>query len=381
MVNTNPSIWITGMAWSTAIGSTIDTVWESLLEDDSGIIEVSASLPLRSNYAAPVHDIPLEWPVCKRHHQLTVNTLCRALEDAGIAPDDPCLFPVLGTSFGPHLDMGEVSSLSEWSIKAVKDTGCSNDPITVTTACSAGSDAILIGQALLRAGAADVFVCGGVDVLTLGKRLGHSRLGTMSSNRLRAFDVRHSGTLLGEGAAFLVLEPAARARSRGARPHGVIAGAGSSNDAASAVAPDSSGRNVVLAIRRALQSAGLKPEEVAVVSAHGSGTQVNDAVEVQAYRQLFSKRPSPPVIFATKGAFGHTLGATGAIEAITILQALKTELAPPVHGLREVVPDFGLPIPSKLPMQIDAGAGISVTLGFGGFNTCLVFQGPREATA
>lgn len=380
-MNTDSSIWVTGMSWSTALGSTIDGVWESLLHDDSGITEVTAAVPLRSNLAAPVRDIPIEWPVSKRHHQLTVTTLSRALADAAIVPDAPGLLPILGTSFGPHLDMGEVPPLSAWSIKATKDIGCANNPITVTTACSAGSDAILIGLALLRAGAADVCVCGGADVLTFGKRLGHSRLGTMSSNQLRAFDVRHNGTLLGEGAAFLVLEPAGRARARGVRPHGVLVGAGSSNDAASAVAPDSSGKNVVLAVRRAMQSAGLTPEDVAVVNAHGSGTQVNDAVEVQAYRQLFSNRLTPPVVYATKGAFGHTLGATGAIEAITILQTLKTGLVPPVHELREVLPDFGLPIPSKLPMKIDAGAGISVTLGFGGFNTCLVFQSSGSATA
>ncbi|MCL2893050.1 beta-ketoacyl-[acyl-carrier-protein] synthase family protein [Brenneria tiliae] len=374
MVITDSSIWVTGIAWSTALGSEISTVWESLLSDASGITELDAALPLRNNRAASLPDIPSEWPADKRQHELTRATLLRALEDAGIAPDDPFLLAVLGTSFGPHLDMPEIASLSEWSTRAVRDAGCVAAPVTVTTACSAGADAIQAGFDLLKAGAAEVCVCGGADVLTLGKRLSHSRLGTLSPDRLRAFDIRHNGTVLGEGAAFLVLEPAKRAQARGARPYGIIAGAGSSNDAASAVAPNMSGQNVVLAVQRALQSAGITPADVAVVNAHATGTVINDVVEAKAYTQLFADVPQPPAIFATKGAFGHTLGATGAIEAITVLKALETGWVPPVHDLLAPLPDFNLPLPAKNPMKVRSGFGISVTLGFGGFNTCLVFQ-------
>jgi len=380
-VSTDSQIWVTGMAWSTALGAGVGTVWEALLADVCGMGEVASSCPLRSTRAAMVPEIPRGWPARERQHEITRATLSRALQDAGIDPQDPGVLPVLGTSYGPHLEMPETTTLSPWSARAVRDAGCVAEPVTVTTACSAGSDAVLAGLGLLQAGAAQICVCGGADVLTLGKRLGHSRLGTMACDDLRAFDINHHGTLLGEGAAFLVLESAARARARGARPRGVLAGAGSSNDAASAVAPDPSGRNVVLAVRRALRTAGITPADVAVVNAHGSGTPVNDEVEARAYAQVFSDVPRPPVVFATKGAFGHTLGATGAIEAIAVLQALETKLAPPVHGLQEPLPHLSLPIPSKKPMKIDPGAGISVTLGFGGFNTCLVFQGSGSAVA
>ena len=379
MVSTDVEIWVTGMAWSTALGPAVGTVWDSLLADISGIAEVASPVPLRNSRAAAVPGIPMDWPAWDRQQEITRATLTRALADAGIDAADRHVLPVLGTSYGPHLEMADVASLSQWSAMAARAAGCVADPVTVTTACSAGSDAILAGLGLLQAGAAEICVCGGADVLTPGKRLGHTRLGTMAPDDLRAFDVSRNGTVLGEGAAFLVLEPAARARARGAQPRGVLADAGSSNDAASAVAPDPSGRNVVLAIDRALRNAHLTPMDITVVNAHGSGTPVNDDVEARAYAQVFAHMPDPPVVFATKGSFGHALGATGAIEAVAVLQALETGLAPPVHGLREPIPNLSLPIPAADPMNVGPGSGISVTLGFGGFDTCLVFQGAGSA--
>jgi 3-oxoacyl-[acyl-carrier-protein] synthase II len=373
------SVWVTGFAWTTALGDATDAVWTDLLAGASGITDVPSPFRLRGARAAVVGGIPLERPAGERLHEMTHVTLRRALDDAGVGTGDPAVVPVLGTSYGPHLEAEEPVALSRWAAEAAREAGCGAEPVVVSTACSAGSDAVLLGLALVRSGAADICVCGGADVLTIGKRLGHSQLGTMSPTELRAFDVSRDGTVLGEGAAFLVLESEARARARGARPRGVVAGAGSSNDAASAVAPDVSGKAVTLAVERALRDAALQPQDVSLVNAHGSGTPVNDDVESLAYGRFFAEVPRPPVLFATKGAFGHTLGATGAIEAIAVLLALDAELAAPVHGLREPLPALGLPVPAGRPMPVAAGAGVSVTLGFGGFNTCLVLQGAAAA--
>lgn len=381
MVDTSSPVWVTGMAWSTALGSELYAAWESLLAGESGIVEVASPLPLRTNYAAVVPELPLHWPPDKRQDCLTRATLARAVEDAGLSADDPGLLPVTGTSFGAHLDQPEHTvSLSAWSNRAAYEAGCINAPVTVSTACSAGADAIQAGLALLKSGMTEICVCGGADTLTLGKRLSHSRLGTLSPDHLNAFDVSHNGTLLGEGAAFLVLETAAHAQARGAQPYGILAGAGSSNDADSAVAPDISGRNVVLAVERALQSAGIAPSDVSIINAHATGTATNDLVEARAYAQLFSDVPHPPTLFATKGALGHALGATGAIEAVAVLKALETGHVPPIQGLKTPMPEVTLPMPAGAPMPIRYGYGISVTLGFGGFNTCLVFQKWEGAT-
>lgn len=373
-------VWVTGMAWTTALGRDLEVVWNALAGKASGITEMATDLSLRSLLAAPVPSIAANASPARRQAEITRDAALRALDDAGLEPGNERVLMVVGTSYGAHLDDAATESLSEWSVVVARDVGLFRKPVIIATACSAGADALLAGLAFLRGGVADICLCGGADVLTAGKRLGHSRLGTMSPEGLRAFDTGRSGTVLGEGAAFVVLETSRSARARGARARGVLAGAGSSNDAASATAPDASGRNVVLAVERALRSAGVTTDAVGLINAHGSGTAVNDDVEARAYTTQFARSSRPPLLFATKGAFGHTLGATGAIEAVATLLALETRLVPPICGLRSPLPDLGLPVAASATACPD-GAAISVTLGFGGFNTCLVFQSARSIAA
>ncbi|MFF8633674.1 beta-ketoacyl synthase N-terminal-like domain-containing protein [Streptomyces pilosus] len=373
-------VWVTGMGWTTALGSGLDEVWNALLDGRTGVDAVPSEHRLRNGAAAVVHDPPLSVPPAERQHLLTRDTLAAAVRDAGLDPTDARLLPVLGTSYGPHLDTVDVPALDRWAADATRALGTARAPLSVTTACSSGSDSILVGAELIRSGAEDLCVCGGADVLTPAKRLGHSALGTMSPTALRAFDADNDGTILGEGAAFLVLESGRSARARGARAHGFLVGTGSANDAESPAAPDASGDSVVRAVSKALRGAARGPADVSVLNAHGSGTPANDAVESVSYTRLFrtgtDRRASDgPTVFATKGAFGHTLGATGAIEAVTVLLALRDGTVPPVHGLRTLRPDFPLPVPKSRPAAFTGRLGLSVTLGFGGFNTCLAFEG------
>ncbi|MFF9265223.1 beta-ketoacyl synthase N-terminal-like domain-containing protein [Streptomyces longwoodensis] len=377
-------VWVTGMGWTTALGTGLEEVWNALLDGRTGVDVVPSEQRLRNAAAAVVADPPLSAPPAERQHRLTRDTLAAAVRDAGLDPADARLLPVLGTSYGPHLDTVDVPALDRWAVDAARALGTMRAPLSVTTACSSGSDSILVGAELIRSGAEDLCVCGGADVLTPAKRLGHSALGTMSPTSLRAFDAGNDGTILGEGAAFLVLESGRSARARGARAHGFLVGTGSANDAQSPAAPDASGDSVVRAVGKALRGASRDLADVSVINAHGSGTPANDAVESVSYTRLFGTgtgpgtgRPAPdgPTVFATKGAFGHTLGATGAIEAVTVLLALRDGTVPPVHGLRTLRPDFPLPVPKSRPAAFTGRFGLSVTLGFGGFNTCLAFEG------
>lgn len=368
-----PSVLVTGMAWATALGVKLDEVWDRLLAGESGVREVASELQLRNTLAAAVEHPPPEWEPARRQVALAVDTLARALDDAGL-PDatDPWL--VAGTSYGAHLDDETIGGLHGWAEEAAAELGLTRPPVSLTTACSSGSDALLVGAQLIESGAVDVCVCGGADILTPAKRLGHTALGTMSPNLLRAFHPEGDGMLLGEGAAFVVLESAASAEARGAEAYAVLRGGGMSNDAAGLTAPDASGDSVLLAVHRSLAAAGLGLDDVAVVNAHGSGTPVNDAVEALSFGRLFPT-PDRPTIFATKGAFGHTLGATGAIEAIALVLALRSGRVPPVYGLDTAPTALALPVPRGGPAAIGAGVGLSLTLGFGGFNTCLVLEG------
>jgi 3-oxoacyl-[acyl-carrier-protein] synthase II len=225
---------------------------------------------------------------------------------------------------------------------------------------------------MIRAGLARCCVCGGIDVLTVSKRLAHSAMGTMSPTMLRAFDVRHDGMQLGEGAAFIVL----RAPEDAGKPLAFLRGVGSANDATGMTVPDASGLGGRLAIKRSLADAGLDPAEIGLINAHGSGTPLNDASERATFADVFGGR-ARPLVFATKGNFGHSLGATGAIEAVSLLLALQAGRVPPIVGLEQPDPDFPLPLAYPGVTSWEARIGISLTLAFGGFDTSLVFEVPR----
>ncbi|MEV6116069.1 beta-ketoacyl-[acyl-carrier-protein] synthase family protein [Streptomyces sp. NPDC052109] len=366
-------VCVTGLAWSTPLGDTLEGVWCRLLAGETGLRETPSAFPVRTPLAGTVPGLPLGESAARRQRALTVSVLEAAFTSAGLDPADAGVRVVLGTSYGPLLDE-PFAAADDWAVDAARHVGHPHRPVVVATACSAGADSVLVAAALLRSGQADICVAGGADVLTPGKRLGHSALGTLSPDALRAFDVRHSGTVLGEGAALLVLERGASARRRGAPVRAVLRGTGSANDAAGLTTPDPSGDSVVLAVRRSLADAGRTAEEVAVVNAHATGTPVNDAVESVSLRRLFSGVTRPPLVFATKGALGHSLGATGAIEAVSVILALRDRKVPPVVGLAEPLPEFPLPTAVGGAQSFDGALGASLTIGFGGFNSCLLFE-------
>jgi len=363
-------ICVTGMAWTTPLGDTLDGVWQRLLAGDHGLRDTPSPYPLRTTLAATV---PRQSPATQRQLDLGVQTLSAAFDCAGLDPGEPSARLVCGTSYGPFLDE-PAGSCDDWAVETARRVGHPHRPVCVSTACSAGSDAILVGAELIRCGSTEVCVAGGVDVVTQAKRLGHSALGTMSEDRLRAFDARHDGMVPGEGAAFLVLESARSARERGAPVYAILRGTGSSNDATGLTNPDPSGDSVTLAVRRCLASGGSTVDRVAVVSAHATGTPVNDAVESASLARLFGAGAAAPVVFATKGALGHSLGAAGAIEAVALILALRDGRVPPVYGLDTPMPGFPLPLAAGAPRHFSGDAGISLTIGFGGFNTCLLFE-------
>lgn len=360
---------VTSMAWITPLGNSISAVWDRLLAGESGMRPVPHTGRLRNDLAAPVESIDLSQPSRKRLHQMTCDTVRRALSEAGRQPGDADVRLVLGTSLGSYLEDSPDESLYSWAQDAGRELGLAQEPIALSTACSSGSDAILLGLELIRSGEAQCCVCGGADVLSWTKRIGHSTLGTMSPTNLRAFDQRHDGTLLGEGAGFLVLE----SESNASKSLGILRGAGAANDATAMTAADVTGRCAIYAIERSLADAKLSASDIGLINAHGSGTQMNDQTEKNALNKLFHAKPGP-LVFATKGNFGHALGATGALEAIALLTALRTQQVPPIVGLEQPDPEFALSLAYPKSVECTAQIGLSVTLGFGGFDTSLVFE-------
>jgi 3-oxoacyl-[acyl-carrier-protein] synthase II len=366
-----PSISVTGMSWITALGDDLDGVWQALLAGQTGFKPVAHPGKLRNNLAAAAMD--QEIPPAERLTQLTCRALTKALAAAGRKASDPDVQLVLGTSLAAFLDDAPSrQSLSGWARAVAKEIGAANPPVVLSTACSAGSDAIVAGAELLRAGQTKCCVCGGADVLSWAKRIAHSTLGTMSPTVLRAFDLRHDGTLLGEGAGFLVLETSPNGR----KPLAKLLGTGSANDATGMTVADTTGLSAKYAMTRSLADAGLTSDAIGLINAHGSGTPMNDLTEKSAFQLLFSGSHKP-IVFGTKGNFGHSLGATGTIEAIALILALQKGQVPPVYGLEQPDPEFPLPLPRQSAISWDARIGLSLTLGFGGFDTSLIFEVTR----
>ncbi|MFM9607116.1 beta-ketoacyl-[acyl-carrier-protein] synthase family protein [Streptomyces niveiscabiei] len=252
--------------------------------------------------------------------------------------------------------------------------------LAVSTACSSGTAALGVARDLLRGGSCDIAVCGGAEAThqaiysaTFGQIRALSTRKHDPAGASRPFDRDRDGFVLAEGAGVLVLERAGHAAGRGARVRARLAGFGSSCDAYHSAAPHPDGRGAVQAIRGAIRDAGLVPEEIGHVNAHGTSTPLNDTVECRALREVFRH---PPAVTAPKSVLGHALGAAGGIEAVCSVLTLERHAVPPTANLDCQDPDIDLDIVTKVPRRLRAEAVMSNSFGFGGQNAVAVFTRP-----
>jgi 3-oxoacyl-[acyl-carrier-protein] synthase II len=257
--------------------------------------------------------------------------------------------------------------------------GLKGESHCVMSACASGAQAIASGMRTILTGEADAAVVGGAEAATSAfAGAAFSASGALSpSGRSLPFDSRRDGFVHGEGAGVLVIEDAEAAARRGATPIGELLGYGSSSDAFHVTAPEPDGRMAAEAIGRALRSAGVLPEQLAYVNAHGTGTQLNDGAETRALRASLGEAAGDVPISSTKSVIGHLVGAAGAVEAVATVQALRRRLAPPNVGLEQVDPaleglDFIVGDPRPLPNGDRPLAALCSSFGFGGHNAVLV---------
>jgi 3-oxoacyl-[acyl-carrier-protein] synthase II len=185
-----------------------------------------------------------------------------------------------------------------------------------------------------------------------------------------------AGLNIGEAAAAVLLEDLEHARARGAEVLSVLSGWAFNNDAHHATAPDSEGRGLASCITQALEAAGVAIDKVGYVNAHGTGTPLNDVAEIQAYERAFAGRARPVPVSSTKGHFGHTLGAAGAIEAVVAMMAVRHGLVFPTMRLRLPLASRYVDLARDEVRSVVVESAISVSAGFGGSNACLVFEPP-----
>jgi 3-oxoacyl-[acyl-carrier-protein] synthase II len=233
-------------------------------------------------------------------------------------------------------------------------------------ACATGVWAIAQGFELIQTGRCQRVIAGAVEApITPLTLIGFDKMGALAKTGAYPFDKRREGLVLGEGAAVLVLESADLALSRNAPVYGKVLGFGLTSDAYHVSAPAPERKSVISAVKQCLARSHLSPSDIQYIHAHGTGTQLNDQNEAQLIQRMFTQGVA---VSSTKGATGHTLGASGALGAAFCLKALKHQLLPPTVGLNE--PDFELDL-VKTPRCARIQQMLCLSFGFGGQNAVL----------
>ena len=243
--------------------------------------------------------------------------------------------------------------------------------LTVSTACASGATALGLGADLLRAGTVDRVIAGGYDVLCRFVMRGFDALRSLTRERVRPFDRRRSGLMLGEAAALVMMARDGEAPARLGR----LLGHASAGDGVHISAPDPGGRGLLLAIRQAMAEAGVSSEAIDLVNAHGTATALNDRVESHVLREILGARADRVPVHAIKAGLGHTMGAAATLEAIACLLASRHGVIPHTLGFEQPDPACALDIVAATPRAADVRVSLSTSLGFGGCNAALVLEG------
>lgn len=250
--------------------------------------------------------------------------------------------------------------------------GARGPSFSVSSACASSNHAIGLAFQMVRAGQAPVMLAGGSEaMLCFGGVKAWEGLRVLSPDGCRPFDAARNGMVMGDGAAVFVLENADHAAARGAPVLAEIAGFGMTADASDIVAPSVDG--AVAAMLAALGDAGMAAAEVGYINAHGTGTLANDRTESAALRQVLGQGALVPVS-STKGGHGHAIGATGALELLAVILALRDGILPPTVGCRAVADDCGLDIVIGAARRAKVAAALSNSFAFGGLNAVLALR-------
>ena len=257
--------------------------------------------------------------------------------------------------------------------------GFAGHSVIIANACASGANAIGHAADLISVGAADCVLAGGFEALTELVFVGFDCLQATTVDRCRPFDLNRSGLLLGEAAAFLVLESEEHAKRRGAKPLCHLTGYGHTTDFFHLTQPQPDGAALVEVMRAAAAQARVTPAQIGYINAHGTATPVNDGTEAEAYGAFLGEALPLTRISSTKAAIGHTLGAAGAVEALFAIEALRTGRLPPQLNLQTPIPEMAPVLVGEKESSREMRHVMSVNLGFGGSNAALIFsRSPHE---
>jgi len=251
--------------------------------------------------------------------------------------------------------------------------GLRGPAFAVSSACASTNHAIAQAMLLIRAGVADVMLAGGAEAcLSFGVLRAWEAMRVLADDSCRPFSANRRGLVLGEGAGMFVLESLAHARARGAGILGLLAGAGMSADAGDIVLPDVAGGTAAMSL--ALADAGLAPADIDYINAHGTGTPANDPTETRAIHQVFGAHAQRLAVSSTKSMHGHALGASGALELVAVLGAMREGVVPPTINLDQPDPACDLDYVPNQARELRVRAALSNSFAFGGLNAVLAVR-------
>jgi 3-oxoacyl-[acyl-carrier-protein] synthase II len=410
--NTTHRVVITGMGALSAIGNSVPAFWEGMLAGRPGV-----SLATRYDItdfpyviAAEVHDFdPRDHMDAKaarrmaRFAQFSVAASGEALRDSGLNLDmiDRSRIAVnIGTALGGTANVEEqtlsftakarrrvdafymptfIYNMASCQVAIAYDLhGPTTTPVL---ACATGTYAIGEAARTVHRGDALVAICGGTDAgVTALNAMAFGVIGAITppgedpGRAVRPFDARRQGTAGGEGCGILVLEQLEHAQARGARIYAELAGFGATEDAFHLTAPAPGGEYAALAIRRAIEDAGLAPQDVDHISAHGTGTALNDAAETVAIKRALGDHAYTVAVSGIKSMIGHTAGAAGALAVIGCVKSIETGIAPPTINYAEPDPACDLDYVPNAPRHRRIDVALANAFGFGGQNAVVLVR-------
>jgi 3-oxoacyl-[acyl-carrier-protein] synthase II len=407
---------VTGMGILSPVGNSLDEAWQNAANGVSGAehIQEFEDLGLKVTFGATVKNFDAEAFLGRRDFRRTdpvthmaLYTCDQALQDSGLTldgHDSDRIGAVIGTGIGGiqsllgglvlYMEKGHASVSPLLLPMMLPDSpagkvaiqyGLQGPNMAISTACATGNNSIGEACEIIMRGAADVMLAGSAEAALIPLTISSlSNMGAISRRNddphaaSRPFSADRDGFVVGEGAAALVLEELEHARARGARIYAEITGYGSTCDAFHVTAPLENGEGAQRAMQMALERAGLEPEDIHYINAHGTSTPLNDVSETRAIKGVFGEQAYKIPISSTKSVTGHLMGSAGSVEAVFSIKALTEQFIPPTINLNAPDPECDLNYTPNVgvPAQIDNV--MSNSFGFGGHNAVLIFSRYRE---
>ncbi len=404
---------VTGLGAVTDVGVNVPKLWKSVVEGCSGIGPITA-FEQGPEWTVRIAGEASEWDPagCINSRELKrMDRFCamgvfaatEAAKDCGIDLNDGDPYRrgvVIGSGVGGiltiekgHTDLlkGGPRRVSPFTVpKLMVNAAAGNVSIRLNlrgansapaTACATGAHAIGNALRLIQRGEADVMFAGGAEAaitpLCISSFAAMKALSPNNDDPRRAsrpFDRDRDGFVLAEGAGILVLEELEQAKKRGATVYAELIGFGSSGDAHHLAAPDPTGYGAMRAMEAAIADAGLRPDQIDYINAHGTSTSLGDTAEVQAVNELFGDHARKLVMSSTKSMMGHTLGAAGGVESVITVLAVRHGIVPPTINLDEPDPDFKLDFAAHTAQERPLPVALNNSFGFGGHNVSLAFR-------